>query len=252
MNEVLSEILRTQSVVPVAGEGSIPLHSSVSQDEGVFLQEIIRSLHPKVSLDVGLAYGVSSLFICEAMREHSPIAKHIVIDPLQNHPRVFNGIGLKNLERAGYLDFVEFHELTSQVALPQLSEKGTRLDFAFIDGWHTFDHTLVDYFYIDQMLNIGGVVAFDDTNWPSIRKVCRFIATNRSYSVLGSVGGMPSDSPSAKRRFISSLTSRSSRLRAVIRPELHQSDSSLGLIGSCIAFKKVAADTRRWDFHNDF
>ena len=52
--------------------------------------------------------------------------------------------------------------------------QGERIDFAFIDGAHTFDHALVDFFYIDRMLNVGGIVAFDDLGFPCIEKVCRF------------------------------------------------------------------------------
>jgi len=44
--------------------------------------------------------------------------------------------------------------------------QGERIDFAFIDGAHTFDHVLVDFFYIDRMLNVGGIVAFDDVGFP--------------------------------------------------------------------------------------
>ena len=36
------------------------------------------------------------------------------------------------------------------------------LDFIFIDGWHTFDYTLVDFFYSDLLLKIGGIIIIDD------------------------------------------------------------------------------------------
>jgi len=68
--------------------------------------------------------------------------------------------------------------------LPELERSGQRVDFAFIDGWHTFDFTLVDFFFIDRMLKVGSVVAFDDANWLAIRKVCRFVKMNLAYSVL--------------------------------------------------------------------
>ena len=35
-------------------------------------------------------------------------------------------------------------------------------DFIFIDGWHTFDYTLVDMFYADRLLRIGGYLLIDD------------------------------------------------------------------------------------------
>ena len=68
--------------------------------------------------------------------------------------------------------------------LPKLLEKGVVLDLAFIDGWHTFDYTLLDFFYIDKMLRPGGVVLLHDRSWPSKQKVMRFIKTHRKYREL--------------------------------------------------------------------
>jgi hypothetical protein len=28
---------------------------------------------------------------------------------------------------------------------------GVQVDFAFMDGWHTFDYTLLDFFYTDKL-----------------------------------------------------------------------------------------------------
>ena len=37
------------------------------------------------------------------------------------------------------------------VALPRLVEQGKRIQFCFIDGLHTFDYTMIDAFYADQV-----------------------------------------------------------------------------------------------------
>ena len=66
--------------------------------------------------------------------------------------------------------------------LPRLTAAGTRIQFAFIDGWHTFDHTLVDFFFIDRMLDVGGIIVMDDVGYPSIRRLCHFILSNRDYA----------------------------------------------------------------------
>jgi predicted O-methyltransferase YrrM len=60
MNEVLRSILSSRSDIT---EGGIvrPLHSNISEEEGSFIQGIIRETRPQVSLEVGCAYGVSSL-----------------------------------------------------------------------------------------------------------------------------------------------------------------------------------------------
>jgi len=96
----------------------------------------------------------------------------------------------------------------SHLMLPGLLERGVKLDLAFIDGWHTFDYTLLDFFYIDKMLRPGGVVLLHDQSWPSKQKVIRFIMTHRRYKELPvkgkrgqSLGAPASDSARYSPRF---------------------------------------------------
>src|SRR5260370_38161210 len=109
MNEVLRSIVLSGSVTTEGGE-TRNAHYTISREEGEFLQEIIRTVRPQVSVEVGCAYGISSLYICEALKEVSG-SKHIIIDPYQHSH--WESIGLSNLRRAGYLDIVEFHEVFS-------------------------------------------------------------------------------------------------------------------------------------------
>ena len=189
MNPVLKKILETGLVETAEGELREP-RGPVSEEEGRLLQELVQQLKPKVSLEVGLACGVSAMFICDGL-EQAGGGRHIVIDPNQEGDfsnRGWGRIGLLNLERAGHGDKIEFFNQPSHRALPQIEAQGRRIQFAFIDGWHTFDYVLVDFFYIDKMLDVGGVVVFDDVNWPAIRDVCRFVAKNCSYRVLRCAG----------------------------------------------------------------
>jgi len=188
MNPVLAEILQSRRSLSADGKGTVDVHSTISADEGRMLSNLIAQRKPKVSLEVGLAFGIYTLFICEALKQSTPNPQHIVIDPAQNAPAYWHGVGLANLERAGYRGFVEFIEKPSQIALPELVSAGRKIDFGFIDGEHTFDHVLVDFFFIDQLLNVGGIVVLDDAGWRSIRTVALFVGSNRSYKVVAHVG----------------------------------------------------------------
>ena len=261
MNHVLAEILATGQVSRRDGS-TVPLDHHVSADEGAALQQLIRTVKPRVTLEVGCAYGISTLYMCEALAEVGG-QKHIVIDPLQKDG--WNGAGLFAVERAGYLPLVEFHGEPSHQALPKLEQAGQRIDLALIDGWHTFDYVLVDFFYIDRMLSVGGVVMFDDTRfYPAIRKVARYVATHRQYVPLA-IGG--ERARSLKRRALDAATSvlRWSPIRGltkhIVRPDVLHPDAALGLPGdNFIAFRKIAEDvlsdgshqTRKWDQHVDF
>jgi predicted O-methyltransferase YrrM len=194
LNPVLQRILNERVVITEDGR-ALPLHSEISTNEGFFLQDVIRQNKPRVSLEIGCAYGIASLFICQALREVGA-ERHIIIDPFQighdhgghDHGGCdpgYDGIGLISLKRAGYVDLICFYEELSHRCLPRLEQENCRIDFAFIDGMHTFDYALVDFFYIDKMLNVGGVAVFDDLPWPSIRKVCRYILRNLPYRAVG-------------------------------------------------------------------
>jgi predicted O-methyltransferase YrrM len=253
MNSVLEGIIKSGQVRPVEGSGALALHSSVSQEDGSFLQDLVRELDPRVGLEVGLAYGVSALYICDALRVREG-TQHIVVDPCQNS-EPWNGVGIANLRRAGFGDMVRLIEKPSYSALPELYLAGQEVDFAFIDGWHTFDFTLVDFFYLDRMLRVGGIIAFHDVGWPAVRKACRFIATNRAYSVAGTCGA-----ESRKRRVLETLLrARPVRrllgtrpLAALCSPQILHPDWQLGIRGSCFAVRKERHDDRGFDHFCEF
>src|ERR1700733_1636049 len=160
MNKVLAEILRTNRVTDGAEEFS--LHSAMSPEEGSLITAVVAATRPNVSVEVGFAYGISTLYVCDALAENRKPAKHFVIDPFQRTH--WHGIGVHNIVRAGYGDVISLMEEKSEIALPKLLSEGTRVQAAIIDGMHTFDHALVDFFYINKMLDVGGIVIFDDAD----------------------------------------------------------------------------------------
>lgn len=248
MNPILRELIETGRAVSAAGR-AVEIHSGISPAEGAVLQELVRAVKPTKSLEVGLAYGMSALYICDAL-ELTADTRHTIIDPNQHDGpwgHAWDDIGLYNLKRAGYEEIIEFLALPSHTALPGLESEHRTIDFAFVDGWHTFDFTLVDFFYIDRMLRVGGIVVFDDANWPSVRKVCRYIVTNRAYSVVPTAAGPPT---SWRRRLLGGVLGYLPR--ALLKPEVVESDAMLGLHGSMIAFRKDADDRRSFSFHRPF
>jgi predicted O-methyltransferase YrrM len=251
MNAALETILRTGTVQAVDGSQTLPLDSAVTADVGEFLQTLIRSRKPKTSLEVGLAFGVSALFICEALKE-SGGHSHIVIDAFQRTQ--WHGIGLNNLKVAGFGELVRFIEAYSHLALPQLEAEGTTVDFAFIDGWHTFDHALADFFHIDRILNVGGVVVFDDVFFPGVHQACRFVATNRAYRVMGCTERVSDYRPSAQARVLRTIKSRSRNFHKVLKSKFVVPDDTLGFTPDCrcVAFEKLSEDTRSWADHREF
>ena len=58
------------------------------------------------------------------------------------------------------------------------------MDFGYVDGWHTFDYALLDFWYLDKMVPAGGVVAFNDCGWPAVEKAIQFVETHRRYTEM--------------------------------------------------------------------
>jgi predicted O-methyltransferase YrrM len=259
MNAVLADIVTSQQVSD--GTTSFPLRHpdfpdspvAVDPEEGALLQRIVDDIKPVRSLEIGCAYGVSSLYICEALSRlpSRPVSakanppRHIVVDPFQSTQ--WRGIGLKNIRDAGFAPLVDFREQRSEVALPRLLEEGVALDFAFVDGWHTFDQVMVEFYFINRLLRLGGVIAFDDANRRSINRVVRHALTYPAYRVYATEREA-SARPTVLGRSRRALT-RVPAISGILRPDFLRRDWDLGILGTCVAIQKVADDKRSsgWD-----
>lgn len=210
------------------GEEVFPLESSVSPAEGALIERVIAETRPKVYVEVGLAYGISALYAAKALSNTGVTYTHHVIDPAQHTD--WHGVGMYNLMANGFSDNTILHEMGSEQALPLLEQQGIEIDAAFIDGWHTFDHALVDFFYINRMLRVGGVVMFDDANWCSVNKLLRYIEKYPCYERFGSAGGF-------------SFANAFSRIKEGRYPSWRT---------RCVALRKITKDERSWKWYCPF
>ncbi|HEY3637404.1 MAG TPA: class I SAM-dependent methyltransferase [Rhizomicrobium sp.] len=233
MNPVLEKMLQTRLADEESSE--FPLHSNMTADEGELIDRVFRAVAPDVSLEIGCAYGVSTLFACDALAANGKAAKHIVVDPFQYQN--WSNIGRSNIARAGYEHFVEFLQQRSEFALPALAAAGTCVQAAIIDGYHTFDHTLVDFFYVNRMLGVGGIVIIDDTDLPAVSRVVEHILTYPAYEIF-TIAAPPG---------ASAITKRTKNHRTFALPFRRKRRHP-----TCMALRKIAKDDRAWNWHADF
>jgi hypothetical protein len=180
-----ADIVRNWKVVsdnPKYIEKRVPDH------DGIALYRLVKHLQPKGSLEIGYYSGASTIAITSALRDlgQEPARQHLALDLEDWHG------GPQNVEAAGLGGYVRFVSGDSSRTMPQLAEEGHNLDFVFIDGNHRFDYCLIDFFYGDRLLRVGGVMGFHDTHadWPAVDKVLAFIDTNRAYESLGLFQGI--------------------------------------------------------------
>jgi predicted O-methyltransferase YrrM len=245
MNSVLKQILDTGIVSD--GTKTARLHSNMQRDEGELIQQLIANVKPSMTLETGMAYGVSTLYVCEALSRLPQPTRHIAVDPVQSTG--WQGLGRYNIRQAGYEAMVQVIEEGSEIALPRLLAGGTRIQFAIIDGWHTFDHALIDFFYINRMLSVGGVVLLDDVSYESIHKLVRYILNYPAYRMMG-VAGTAQGTPSVLGRLRRGF-SNTKMARTFLREDLLNRPWDRGW-GSCVALQKTAPDERSFDWYIDF
>lgn len=133
---------------------------------------------PVECIEIGMANGVSTIAICSALKFNGK-GRLISVDPYQTTQ--WNSQGLKRLEAASLNKYHTLMERPDYSVLPRLLDDNLRIDFGYIDGWHTFDYTLLDFWYIDKMLSEGGVVAFNDCGMRAVTKAIKFVMTHRAY-----------------------------------------------------------------------
>ena len=177
VQEVRARLLEDGSLFPV----------SIGPAEGRALRDWVRREGALRTLETGLGYAVSTLFICEGLLGNGAGGPHVAIDPYQleslpGHSTRYAGVGLETLEEAGVRDLVEFYDEESQIVLPRLLAEGRRFDVAFIDGNHRFEGVFLDLIYSGRLLKEGGIVFVDDLQLPAIRQAVGFCVANLGWT----------------------------------------------------------------------
>ena len=162
-----------------ADGAEVKIHSQIHQEFSEALYRAVLQEKPEVALEVGMAFGFSTLAILSAFRELGR-GRLISIDPYQSSH--WHGAGRRAVELAEMSNYHTLIEDVDYLALPELLRQGTKLGFAYIDGFHTFDYVLLDWWYVERMLSVGGVVAFNDCYMPAVDKVLAFIRSHRRYT----------------------------------------------------------------------
>ncbi len=163
---------------PGNGDALHPLDGKtrVARERGDLLYRHYREVKPELSIEIGLAYGFSTVFLLSALREQAH-GHHIAIDPFQSSS--WHGVGVAKVRQLGMAERFTLIEEPSHLALPRLCTEQREAQFVFIDGDHRFDGAFVDFTLADHLLGRGGVVVFDDLWMPALRRVVAFIESNR-------------------------------------------------------------------------
>jgi len=137
----------------------------LKDDEARFLT-ILSACVPGegVLLEIGSYKGKSTIILSKAEIETKGLSELVAVDPLTSPsstdpPDSDRNAFFSNLECAGIIDSVEFHEMSSQ----DLSTSWDRpIRLLWIDGDHTYEGVKSDFKNYSPFLIPGGVIAFHD------------------------------------------------------------------------------------------
>jgi predicted O-methyltransferase YrrM len=155
---------------------------AASPAEGAALRDRVLRSGATRTVETGLGYGISALFLCDGLvRQDAAAPRHVAIDPFQDSH--FGGCGRQLLEEAGVWALVEHHAGESQLVLPELLRDGRRFDLAFVDGNHRFDAVFLDLVFLGRLLEPGSVAFLDDYQLPAVQRAASFCITNLGWSL---------------------------------------------------------------------
>lgn len=185
----------------------VRIHSNINLREGDFLSQLINLYKCKDCLEIGFAFGISAYYIITSHKKVNLIS----IDPYQKSE--WNNYGIELIKKFGLEKRHKLFEEKSYLALPLMVKESKKFDFIFIDGFHTFDYTLLDIFYSIKLLKKNGIIAIDDVMHDGVKQVIDYI--DKNYKEI--IRLIPNDKTNTVR-----------------------------------AYKLIAEDTRGWNFHVSF
>lgn len=217
---------------------------AVCEPAGLYLERAAAALRPAATIEVGCASALSTLYICRgrlAAGALGPGSAHVV-DPKQSSH--WRNIGCRALRSAGLAEAIVFHEEPAHTALPRLLADGVRIGFAFLDGWHMLDFAMVEAFYCDRMLDVGGVIALHDLWMPGLQHFACYWCANRGYEpVTVGGGGLVPELEAGRGLSAAAMVGATPYFRERLAPFVRS---------NTLLMRKTREDDRGWDFFADF
>jgi predicted O-methyltransferase YrrM len=159
----------------------VPFSNGFDADEAQYIYGTVRGVKPEKVLECGFEHGSSTICILQALHDNN-FGSLYTIDPLQDSH--YHGVGVANVKALNLQGRFQYICAPDQFVLPQLAISGYVCEFAFIDSNHMFDQTIVESFFIDKMLRVGGYMLFDDYSLSSVKSACSFVEANLPYQVV--------------------------------------------------------------------
>lgn len=147
--------------------GDVRHHFELSSSNGLkgrILTAAARLMRSRNALELGTAYGISAVFLLEAMQANGPETKLTTVEG----GRLQHGLSKAHLE-ARYGDRVDCVLGMTTDVLPQVVAGSGPIDLVFHDAGHSYDAYVNDFRAMLSGLAPGAVLLVDDIDWSDPR-----------------------------------------------------------------------------------
>jgi len=172
IEELRQKLLRKSQVIEVTDFGagansksyehrfervaSIVRKGSVDVKFGRLLFRLVRYFKPETIIELGTSLGISTLYLAKANHEAKVITLEGCTTKSEQAASNFEALHATN---------IDLHIGSFDIVLPDLVKNMKKLDFAFIDGHHTFDATIDNFEKMLKVAHNDTVFVFDDIHW---------------------------------------------------------------------------------------
>jgi predicted O-methyltransferase YrrM len=135
---------------------SIARNSSVTDKYGRLLYRLVGYFKPQTIIELGTSLGISTLYMALANPDASVFTVEGCTTKSEQAASNFSALLVSNVEQhIGHFDLI----------LPDLVKQTGKLDFAFIDGNHTYEATIANFDILMSIADNDTVFVFDDIHW---------------------------------------------------------------------------------------
>lgn len=144
---------------------------------GRLLHRLVANIQPQHCVELGTGTGITALY------QASALPPNHILHTIEGCPALCE-IAAYNAERCGLADKIIFHEGNFETVIPDLLQKMQQIDYAYIDGNHTFEATTRYFEWMLPKLHTRSVLVFDDIYWnEEMRNAWTFIKNHASVTV---------------------------------------------------------------------
>lgn len=144
---------------------------------GRLLHRLLAHTQPQHCIELGTGTGITALYQASALKHGQ------VLHTIEGAPALCDIAGF-NAERCALSEQIRIHRGDFADILPPLLLELQHLDYAYIDGNHTFEATTRYFEWMLPYLHTQSILVFDDIYWnEEMRNAWAFIKNHASVTV---------------------------------------------------------------------